>query len=136
MASCDEKGEVIVWEVNTARIVWRQQYRSICYSVQFQPEKGLLVASNEDKIYIYNIKKILPSSIYKQNEETLEESKKSNETEYNPILKWEYTDPESEEYKNGLRVTIKFSNDIKQITFHTKGDYFSTLCPKAEKRNE
>lgn len=95
-----------------------------------------MVASNEDKIYIYNIKKILPSSIYKQNEETLEESKKSNETEYNPILKWEYTEPESEEYKNGLRVTIKFSNDIKQITFHAKGDYFSTLCPKAEKRNE
>ncbi|EAS04137.2 ribosome biogenesis protein bop1, putative (macronuclear) [Tetrahymena thermophila SB210] len=136
MASCDEKGEVIVWEVNTARIVWRQAYRSICYSVQFQPQKGLLVVANEDKIYIYNIKKILPSNIYKQNEETLEESKKSHEVEYNAQLKWVFTDPESEEYKTGLRVSIKFSNDVKQISFHQNGDYFSTLSPRAEKRNE
>lgn len=85
---------------------------------------------------MYNIKKILPSSAYKVNEETLEESKKSHSTEYNAQLKWVFTEPNTPEHNAGLRVSIKFSNDVKQITFHVKGDYFATVSPKAEKRNE
>lgn len=104
--------------------------------MQFQPANGLLVVGNEDNVYIYNIKRILPSATYKLNEETLEEAKKAHSVEYNAQLKWVFPEPTSTEYAAGQRVSIKFSNDIKQITFHAKGDYFATVSPKAEKRNE
>lgn len=137
LASCCEKGEVIVWEVNTSRIVWRVQLKGVSYSVQFQPVNGLLVVGNEDTVRIYNIKKILSSAAYKINEETLEEAKKCHSVEYNAQLKWAFEEPTTNEYiQQGLRVFMQFSNDIKQITFHAKGDYFATVSPKAEKRNE
>ncbi len=31
---------------------------------------------------------------------------------------------------------MKFNDEIKQIALHEKGDYFCTVAPRANKRNE
>jgi hypothetical protein len=104
---------VIVWEVNTSRIVWRKQYSGICYNVQFQPVNGLLVVACEESIHIFNIRKILNSVAFKLNEETIEEAQKNHSVEYNAQVKWVFAEADSAEYKEGLRVSMKLSHDVK-----------------------
>lgn len=44
---------------------------------------------------------------------------------------------ESEDYQKGFRVKLSFDNDITQVEFEkTKGDYFVTVCPDNQKKNE
>lgn len=73
----------------------------------------MLVVGNEENLEIFNIRKILSNALYKSNEEALEESKKSHSVEYNPIAQWVFAEPDSEEFKAGLRVSMKLASDIK-----------------------
>ncbi|EGR31248.1 hypothetical protein IMG5_115080 [Ichthyophthirius multifiliis] len=132
LASAEEKGQVFIWEVSTGRIVWKHQFEGICYSIQFQPQQDMLIIACAESIYLFNIKKILPSKKYQENEESIETAQKEHKLDIEPQLKWDF----EELGKDDLKIKITFNDEIKQVSFHEKGDYFCTVAPKANKRNE
>lgn len=52
------------------------------------------------------------------------------------VLPWNFTSQDDEQYKNGSRLTIDFENEVKYVTYHSKGDYFATVSPRALRAND
>lgn len=87
IASCDEKGLCLVFEVLTSRVVWSHQFETpivdeskkavqsgICYSVKFSNDAGLLAISFEEEIFMVNLK-CLPKEMRDTNARIISESK-------------------------------------------------------------
>ena len=50
---------------------------------------------------------------------------------------WFWYQKSSEQFKEGLRVKLVFENDITHLQFEkSKGDYFVTVCPDHNKKNQ
>lgn len=47
----------------------------------------------------------------------------------------QWTTPESDEYEMGFRIVITHFKQIKQVTWHGKGDYFATVMPDGANRS-
>lgn len=98
---------------------------------------GILGLCNENSLLLMNLD-CIPQSCYQNNQISLEEAAASHKENKNQPLEWVFLSAESktEQYKQGVRIEIKFNSPVKFVSFHEKGDYFATVCPNAAQQND
>lgn len=84
--------------------------------------------------YLVNWK--YPRTEWETNELTFEEGREAREKDGEKAEgDWVFYEKESEEYGEGFRLCLTFETDVKHVHFHSKGEYFLTVCPEEEKKN-
>eukprot|EP01017_Pseudomicrothorax_dubius_P036383 TRINITY_DN5201_c0_g1_i15.p1 TRINITY_DN5201_c0_g1~~TRINITY_DN5201_c0_g1_i15.p1 ORF type:complete len:523 (+),score=136.10 TRINITY_DN5201_c0_g1_i15:1394-2962(+) len=137
IASGDEAGNVILWDVLTTRVIQRFQLPGIVSSLEWQRvrDQGLLAIAYEDKVLL-----IVPKTLPRSNREHLDEELKNAEEKYKSVdpklIEWTFVNPDTEDFQRGYRVSLNFEFNVRSVTFHHKGDYFATVSPNTQKNNE
>lgn len=116
LASCGEKGEVIVWDVLSSRTLWRYQMPQfsdekeadpaadnnkkkapgkpgVNYALQFSAS-GLLAVANDCALYIFALEDVLPSAWSAENRKMLAECRKLHDLEVTPVVRWQFINEE------------------------------------------
>lgn len=141
--SIEPKGQYIVtgsddqtikiWEIVTGRCIKTINTKGVVRSVAWCPNpKVSLIAVATDKRcllinpYVGDIK-----LISKKTDDILAEAPKSDQIENEKIktaVQWT-TDIDEDEKKDGVRIIINHFQEVKQVTWHGRGDYFATVMP-------
>lgn len=130
LVSGDESGLLLVFDVNTARILRRIQFEGKIASIDWSRDGLIAVAATRD---IHIINPSLQSREEMDNiEGMIEQAKKGHLLETNVISRWVFYEEDSEEWNTGLRITIPQETLISQVIFHSRGDYFASVSPKAK----
>lgn len=147
--SIDPKGQYIVtgsddftikiWEISTGRCMRTINTKGVVRSVAWCPSAKLsLIAVASDKRcllinpYVGDIKLSA-----KKTDDILAEAPVSDRIENEKLkvaVQWSSEIPE-DEYKDGVRIIINHFQEIKQVTWHGKGDYFATVMPNGLSRS-
>lgn len=129
-----------IWEISTGRCIKTINTKGVVRSVAWCPNPKLsLIAVATDKRcllinpYVGDIK-----LISKKTDDILAEAPISDQLENEKIkaaIKWS-TDISEDEKKDGVRIVISHFQEIKQVTWHGRGDYFATVMPSGVSRKE
>lgn len=122
-----------IWEIATGRCIKTINTKGVVRSVAWCPNPKLsLIAVATDKRcllinpYVGDIK-----LISKKTDDILSEAPVSDMIENEKIkvaIQWS-TDIAEDEKKDGVRIVINHFQEIKQVTWHGRGDYFATVMP-------
>lgn len=122
-----------IWEISTGRCIKTINTKGIVRSVAWCPNPKIsLIAVATDKRcllinpYVGDIKLIA-----KKTDDILSEAPTSDQQENEKIkaaVQWS-TNVDEDEQKDGVRIIINHFQEIKQVTWHGRGDYFSTVMP-------
>ncbi|KAK3742734.1 hypothetical protein QZH41_018951, partial [Actinostola sp. cb2023] len=128
MASgCDDK-TIKLWEVYTGRCLRTIQMEDVINSLSWNPNPqcSLIAAVVSDQAIIINPglgDKLLCTATDEMIESftPLEDGKET-------LVEWGVAG--LDEYQSGIRLIIKHSKAVSQITWHSKGDYLATVIPQ------
>lgn len=122
-----------IWEIATGRCIKTINTKGVVRSVAWCPNPKLsLIAVATDKRcllinpYVGDIK-----LISKKTDDILSEVPVSDQIENEKIkvaVQWT-TSIDEDEKKDGVRIIINHFQEIKQVTWHGRGDYFATVMP-------
>jgi ribosome biogenesis protein ERB1 len=140
VASGSEDGLVRVWDLGNGREVWRWNLRAgAVQAVEWNPNKEecMLAAVVSGRVYIL-APLVLTSPSIAQTTLThintgFSSSSATTTTEgvkVAPDAKW--TRPSEAERDRGIMLMIEVQGTPKQVTWHRKGDYFSTVAVDGE----
>lgn len=145
--SVDPKGQYIVtgsddtsikiWEISTTRCIKTILTKDVVRSVAWCPNSKIsmiAVASGQRLLFINP--EVGDHVIVKRTDEILSVVPKKDLIESDRIttaVQW--TEPETEEYKSGVRIIINHFKSIKQVTWHGLGDYLATVMPEGANRS-
>lgn len=128
-----------IWEISTGRCMKTINMKGVVRSVAWCPSGKLsLIAVAADKRcllvnpYVGDIKLSA-----KKTDDILAEAPVSDRIENEKLkvaIQWSSEIPE-DEYKDGVRIIINHFQEIKQVVWHGKGDYFSTVMPNGLSRS-
>ncbi|KAF9944779.1 Ribosome biogenesis protein erb1 [Mortierella alpina] len=132
LASGSDDKTVRVWEIATGRCMTTYHLDELVTSVVWGPNKEVAVLAVACG---YKVGLILPEKIFSpeltlHSEEYLRAGFANASTaEPNPKASWKQPTPA--EFEQGIRVWVHLQKAVKQVTWHRKGDYFSTVAPDA-----
>uniref|UniRef100_A0A1Q3EXB7 Ribosome biogenesis protein BOP1 homolog n=1 Tax=Culex tarsalis TaxID=7177 RepID=A0A1Q3EXB7_CULTA len=145
--SIEPKGEYLVtgsddqtikiWEVSTARCIKTIPTGDVVRSVAWCPNvKISLIAVASGKRTLLINPHVGDSLISKKTDDLLAEAPKHEVVDNERIstaVQW--VEVAEEEHKAGFRIVINHFREIKQVTWHGRGDYFATVMPEAQNRS-
>uniref|UniRef100_A0A182IXM4 Ribosome biogenesis protein BOP1 homolog n=1 Tax=Anopheles atroparvus TaxID=41427 RepID=A0A182IXM4_ANOAO len=129
---------VKIWEISTARCIRTIPTGDIVRSVAWCPNSKIsLVAVASGKRVLLINPKVGDSVLVKKTDDLLAEAPRADTVDNERIqtaVQWgdEVTE---EERKAGVRIVITHFRDVKQVTWHGRGDYFATVMPDAAHRS-
>ncbi|KAF9544614.1 Ribosome biogenesis protein erb1 [Mortierella hygrophila] len=132
MASGSDDKTVRIWEISTGRCMATYHLDELVTSVVWGPSKEVAVLAVACG---YKVGLILPEKLFSpeltlHSEEYLKAGFANVATgEPNPKAQWKQPTPA--EFEKGIRVWVHLQKPVKQVTWHRKGDYFSTVAPDA-----
>uniref|UniRef100_A0A182KD43 Ribosome biogenesis protein BOP1 homolog n=1 Tax=Anopheles christyi TaxID=43041 RepID=A0A182KD43_9DIPT len=145
--SVEPKGEYIVtgsddmtvkiWEISTARCIRTIPTGDIVRSVAWCPNSkiSLVAAASGKRVLLIN-PKVGDYMLVKKTDDLLAEAPRSDTVDNERIqtaIQWgEVTE---EEKKLGVRIVITHFREVRQVTWHGRGDYFATVMPDAAYRS-
>lgn len=130
LLSGDEGGLVLIFDVNTSRILRKYQLEGKVSSLDWSKD-GIVVAALNRELYVIS-PGLGTKAQNEENDSTIRDAKKISLLEQKALATWTFYEEDSEEYKQGLRFRITHEALISQVNFHAKGDYFATVSPKAK----
>ncbi|XP_050073826.1 ribosome biogenesis protein BOP1 homolog [Anopheles maculipalpis] len=145
--SVEPKGEYLVtgsddmtvkiWEISTARCIRTIPTGDIVRSVAWCPNSKIsLVAVASGKRVLLINPKVGDYMLVKKTDDLLAEAPRSDTVDNERIqtaIQWgEVTEEES---KAGVRIVITHFREVRQVTWHGRGDYFATVMPDAAYRS-
>uniref|UniRef100_A0A182NK53 Ribosome biogenesis protein BOP1 homolog n=1 Tax=Anopheles dirus TaxID=7168 RepID=A0A182NK53_9DIPT len=145
--SVEPKGEYIVtgsddmsvkiWEISTARCIRTIPTGDIVRSVAWCPNSKIsLVAVASGKRVLLVNPKVGDYLLVKKTDDLLAEAPRSDTIDNERIrtaVQWgEVTE---DERKLGVRIVITHFREVRQVTWHGRGDYFATVMPDAAYRS-
>jgi len=139
LVSLDKGGNVIIWDVRTSKIVERFSLEGDVYDVAWSKgiDSSFIVICHETHAHIQSTT-ALSRKITKANINKLSECEESYKT-LDPSLKlleWKFHKEGDELFEKGIRLSIDTLNQVKFVTFHTKGDFFATVSPNTLKSSD
>lgn len=96
---------------------------------------SLIAIASGQKLILLN-PKVGDKMLTKKTDDVLTEAPKSDQLENERIksaVQWAVS--EGDEYEKGHRIVITHFKPIKQVTWHGRGDYFSTVMPEGANRS-
>uniref|UniRef100_A0A182WLI9 Ribosome biogenesis protein BOP1 homolog n=1 Tax=Anopheles minimus TaxID=112268 RepID=A0A182WLI9_9DIPT len=145
--SVEPKGEYLVtgsddktvkiWEISTARCIRTIPTGDIVRSVAWCPNSKIsLVAVASGKRVLLINPKVGDYMLVKKTDDLLAEAPRTDTVDNERIetaIQWgEVTEEES---KLGVRIVITHFREVRQVTWHGRGDYFATVMPDAAYRS-
>lgn len=129
---------VKIWEVATGRCIRTIPVGGIVRSVSWCPNVSLslLAVAADKKLLLINpcVGDIL---VVKKTDLLLEEQPEQDvlvSERVKNAIQWEQATGDDDK-KKGIRVIINHFKEIKQVTWHGRGDYFATVMPDAQNRS-
>lgn len=128
---------IAVWEISTARCIKTIPTGDVVRSVAWCPNvKISLIAVASGKRTLLINPHVGDSLLSKKTDDLLAEAPKHEVVDNERIstaVQW--VDVAEEEQKAGVRIVINHFREIKQVTWHGRGDYFATVMPEAQNRS-
>lgn len=96
---------------------------------------SLIAVASGKRVLLIN-PQVGDSLIVRKTDDLLAEAPKSETVDNERIttaVQW--VDVTEEEQKSGVRIVINHFKEIKQVTWHARGDYFATVMPEAANRS-
>lgn len=133
LASGSSDNTIRFWEVSTGRCMKTIKVDGTVNSLQWNPlETAPIVAAAVDNIVLIINPGLGDKLLCKNIDNQVNSFEQDEQGNDNNLVKWSTVS--KEEYKNCIRLKIEHQKAIKQVTWHLKGDYFSTLLPEAESK--
>ncbi|ETN63884.1 ribosome biogenesis protein bop1 (block of proliferation 1 protein) [Anopheles darlingi] len=128
---------VKIWEISTARCIRTIPTGDIVRSVAWCPNAKIpLVAVASGKRVLLINPKVGDHLLVKKMDDLLAEAPRLDTLDNERIktaVQWgEVTE---DDYKLGVRIAITHFREVKQVTWHGRGDYFATVMPDAANRS-
>jgi ribosome biogenesis protein ERB1 len=146
LASGGDDGTVCVWDLMTGRQVWSASIgdEEAVNVVRWRPGKDAFIlsaATGEDIYLIVPPKEMVTPELETASRELLDtgfgyatnptQALTANGARKEPIAKW--TRPGSRLQDEGVLIKITVRSTVKVISWHRRGDFFSTVSPTAQK---
>uniref|UniRef100_A0A1B6I9K5 Ribosome biogenesis protein BOP1 homolog n=1 Tax=Homalodisca liturata TaxID=320908 RepID=A0A1B6I9K5_9HEMI len=145
--SIDPKGQYLlsgsddftikIWEVATGRCVRTVAVGGTVRSVAWCPNPALsLVAVAADRKCLLINPAVGDSLVVDKTDSVLlEPPVQEGQVPERVSIAVQWQQAEGEEWDNGIRVVVNHFKEIKQVTWHGRGDYFATVMPEGENRS-
>ncbi|GAB0094614.1 Ribosome biogenesis protein BOP1 homolog [Sergentomyia squamirostris] len=145
--SVEPRGEFIVtgsddtsikiWEVVTARCVKTIQTKDIVRSVAWCPngKLSIIAVASGQRLLLIN-PETGDKLVVTKTDELLAEAPENDQLDPERLkaaVQW--TEPDGFEHKTGLRIVINHFKQIKQVTWHGRGDYLASVLPDGAHRS-
>lgn len=137
LLSGSNDGTVRIWEVNTGRCLKTIITDETVRSVEWCPNAALslvLIASGKQVLLINP--GVGDHLVYTKTDSVLAESPTSDvvlSERVRQTVQW--SQPEDEMYKKGIRVVLTHFKEVTQVTWHGRGDYFASVMPEGQNRS-
>lgn len=136
LATGDQSGKLIIWDVTTSRILRTFKFESAVYHLEWSGN-GFLVAAIQEEILFFNLG--LTNEVqFDLLEEVFKESQQSYSVS-TPELPWEFSNMAGVPQKLDmpeLRLKIQFKFDTRFVTVHSKNDYVASVSSTRENKNQ
>lgn len=128
-----------IWEISTGRCIKTINTKGVVRSVAWcpNPKISLIAVASDKRCLLINPHVGDIKLIAKKTDDILAEAPVSEDIENERIktaAQW-ITEIDPEEHKDGVRIVINHFQEIAQVTWHGKGDYFSTVMPNGLSRS-
>ncbi|KAJ1523942.1 hypothetical protein ONE63_010491 [Megalurothrips usitatus] len=137
MISGSDDMTIKVWEVSTGRCMRTINVGGIVRSVCWCPNQALsLVAVAADRKLLLINPGVGDNLVVAKTDSLLKELPEDTTMvpeRVKAAIQWEQAT--SEEWATGIRVVMNHFKEIKQVTWHGRGDYFATVMPEGENRS-
>ncbi|GLH00739.1 Ribosome biogenesis protein BOP1 homolog [Gryllus bimaculatus] len=139
LASGSDDLTVKIWEVATGRCIRTIPAGGIVRSISWCPNTALslLAVAADRKLLLIN-PEVGDSLVVKKTDALLEEAPEQDvllPEKVKAAVQWEQVSAKGDEWKKGIRVVINHFKEIKQVTWHGRGDYFATVMPEGQSRS-
>lgn len=131
LVSGSDDETVKIWEILTGRCMHTINLGEPIKQVAWCPNQALslILVSAGSKVYIINTR--LGDKVVISNTDTIFSS--FEEDTSNKVVSW--TLPSEKQKTLGVKLIISHSNEVKQLIWHAKGDYFSSVACNAGSRS-
>ncbi|XP_041423005.1 ribosome biogenesis protein bop1-A isoform X1 [Xenopus laevis] len=127
LVSGSDDCSVRFWEVSTGRCMKSVVLEGAVKSISWNPNPGLvLVAACVDRSVVLINPGLGDRLLCSATDQHISGYQPPEEEVQQPVT-WE--EVEGAQYSNGLRLCIKHQKEVKQVTFHARGDYFAVVLP-------
>ncbi|XP_054279082.1 ribosome biogenesis protein BOP1 homolog [Macrosteles quadrilineatus] len=145
--SVDPKGQYLlsgsddltvkVWEISTARCLKTIPVGGTVRSVAWCPNPALsLIAVAADRKCLLINPGVGDSLVIEKTDSVLSEPPvQDGQVPERVAVAVQWQQAEGEEWDRGIRVIANHFREIKQVTWHGRGDYFATVMPEGENRS-
>ncbi|KAG5671775.1 hypothetical protein PVAND_001952 [Polypedilum vanderplanki] len=128
-----------IWEIATGRCIKTINTKGVVRSVAWCPNQkiSLIAVASDKRLLLINPHVGDIKLISKKTDDILAEAPVSEEIENERIktaVQWS-AEIDKDEYKDGVRIVINHFQEIAQVTWHAKGDYFATVMPNGLSRS-
>lgn len=96
---------------------------------------SFIALCNDKKLHFIN-PKFNTSLVKEENELKIAAAKEAYNKEATHVLEWNFIEESDPQYKEGARLVINFENEVKHVAYHSRGDYFATVSPRALRAND
>jgi len=138
LASGSDDNTVKVWEIQTGRCMKTFVMEGVVRCVAWCPNASLaLLAAAVDR----NVHLLAPGVgdrlVQARTDELLKEAPQSSDylepARVRAVITW--NTPEKAQWDKGSRLILSHFKQVKQVTWHAKGDYFATVMPEGDHRS-
>ncbi|CAH1780147.1 unnamed protein product, partial [Owenia fusiformis] len=133
-SGCDDKS-IKIWEVSTGRCMKTYKTEHIVKSIAWNPNGSfcLLAAVLEKSVILLNPH--VGDKLISTNTDNMLAAFRPDDTTTSKKSSVSWSAYEDEQFDIGFRLQVTHQKECSQVTWHGKGDYFSTVVPQGDSQS-
>ncbi|XP_014273878.1 ribosome biogenesis protein BOP1 homolog [Halyomorpha halys] len=139
LASASDDSSVKFWEVSTGRCLKTIPINGVGKCITWCPNQAvcLVAVAVERRILLIN-PQLGDSLVVSKTDDLLDtpppEDKLTSER-IKAAVQWEHVSSSNDDWNKGIRIVLHHFKEVKQVSWHGRGDYFATVMPDGENRS-
>lgn len=133
VSGCDDE-TIKLWEISTGRCLKTMKVNGTPKSIAWNPNPAisLVLIAMDHTLMIINPG--LGDKVIVSNTDTMLQTFELTESEPGKKLPIDWTVCDGDDYDEGCRFKLSHPKEITQVSWHGKGDYFSSVMPKGDSK--